>query len=214
MLGFIKKDLYVIKSNLRVILILAVSFGVLAYYEVIDNALPAMAGFITVIMFISTFSYDEYNHWNGYASTLPNGKTNIVKGRYWATIMISTVALIIATLITYLIQLSRGYLLFTDELLTPAIITIEACLIVISIAYPLIFKFGSEKGRLLMFVLIYGGAVLLMFAFNYLSPKVEVPEKIITFLKEWWLPTTVTVTSLVTIASYFISKKIIMKKEF
>ena len=37
------------------------------------------------MMFISTFSYDEFNNWNSYVATLPNGRKNAIIAKYIAT---------------------------------------------------------------------------------------------------------------------------------
>lgn len=59
MLGLIKKDLLMVKSNLKVIAIILIVFGVMAIQGQGDlSFIPALT---SVMIFMSTFSYDEYN---------------------------------------------------------------------------------------------------------------------------------------------------------
>ena len=83
MKGLVKKDLMMIKSNLKLIGIMLIIFTIMAITGTSDiSFLPA---FISAVLFMSTFSYDEYNKWDAYAITFPNGRKNIIKSLfYWA----------------------------------------------------------------------------------------------------------------------------------
>ena len=43
----------------------------------------------SIMMFVSTFSYDEFNKFNTYVSTLPNGRKEAVKAKYISTFKMS-----------------------------------------------------------------------------------------------------------------------------
>ena len=79
MLGLIKKDLLMIKSNIKTLFIILVVYGVMAYQGQMD--LSFILPFMSVMIMISTFSYDAYNKWDAYASCLPNGRQNSVRDR-------------------------------------------------------------------------------------------------------------------------------------
>ena len=74
MIGFIKKDLAMIKSNFKLM-------GILLFFYVVMGLLGEMdisfiLPFMSVMIMISTFSYDNYNKWDAYSVTLPNGRKN------------------------------------------------------------------------------------------------------------------------------------------
>ena len=72
MFGLIKKDLFMIRNNLKIVAIIFIVYIFMAIYDQMDiSFVPA---FISVILFMSTFSYDEYNKWDAYAITFPNRK--------------------------------------------------------------------------------------------------------------------------------------------
>ncbi|MDE5540007.1 MAG: ABC-2 transporter permease, partial [Bacilli bacterium] len=86
MLGLIKKDLFMIKSNLKILVILFVVYGLMAYQG--EMSLSFVLPFMSVMIMISTFSYDTYNKWDAYSITLPNGRKNSVRAKYLATLLL------------------------------------------------------------------------------------------------------------------------------
>lgn len=71
MIGLMKKDFLLIKSNKNIILIaflMVILFGVFGEMD-ISYILP----FMLLTVYMSSFSYDEYNNFNAYVCTLPNG---------------------------------------------------------------------------------------------------------------------------------------------
>lgn len=167
--------------------------------------------FIIVMLFMSTFSYDEYNKWDAYAVTLPNGRKNVVKSKYVASIVLLLLSLLITILLNYIVSLISSNIdfnKFIETLLgsTSAIILIE------SIMYPLIFKYGIEKGRIGLFLLsfvIFGVTSLLIKVI-----KISIPSNLVSLFSNYSfiiLPLMIIISLLI---SYKISEKIYMKKEF
>ena len=101
MLSLIKKDLLLMKNNLKLIGIMLVIFLFMILQGSYDlSFLPAM---ISIMLFISTFSYNEYNKWDAYAITLPNGRKNIVKSKYIATLILVGIFIIITLVLNIII---------------------------------------------------------------------------------------------------------------
>ena len=154
MLGLIKKDLLIVKNNLKLIGIVLTIFFILALQDKFDITLALqfieMIYLFVITLFISTFSYDEFNKWDAYAVTLPNGRKNIVKSKYITSIILVICALIVTLSLNYLISFINDSLEFEKVIslvleMTTGIILIE------SIMLPIIFKLGIEKGRLCLF---------------------------------------------------------------
>ena len=158
MKGLILKDLLLIKGNARYILIFLVIFGLIALEG--NDVLYFIPAFISMMMFMTTFSYDEYNKWDAYAITLPIKKENIVLSKYVG----STILLGIALILTFIISLVVG--LVTEQLDMQKNITLllgcgGAVLLVEAIMYPLLIKFGVEKGRIWVFLGIWNILLLI-----------------------------------------------------
>ena len=209
MLGLIKKDLLMIKSNLKLIGIMCFVFLILALQGEFD--LSFMPAFISVMLFISTVSYDEYNKWYAYATTLPNGKKNIVKSKYIATLILVFASILLTIILNIIIGILKNNLdlekiisLMSGGLL--GVIFIEA------LVYPLIFKYGIEKGRIGLFISTFGIVAIIGLLSKVI--KIKIPTNIISFIEHYWLIIFPILMITMLYISYKISKKIISKKEF
>jgi len=206
--GLIKKDLLMIKSNLKLVIIMFVVFILLAMNG--NGNFTFIPSFISVMLFMSTFSYDEYNKWDAYAITLPNGRSNIVKSKYIATLILIFCSILV-TLITCIIL---GYVNQNFE--CKAIIeTLFGCFFAVvliqSIMYPFIFKFGIEKSRIGIFVVIFS----LTFIISIISKQnIEVSKDLIQFFNTYGMVLIPVLTLIFLFISYKISKKIYCNKEF
>lgn len=215
MLGLIKKDLLIVKNNLKLIGIVLTIFFILALQDKFDItlALPfiAMIYLFVITLFISTFSYDEFNKWDAYAVTLPNGRKNIVKSKYITSIILVICALIVTLSLNYLISFINDSLEFEKVIslvleMTTGIILIE------SIMLPIIFKLGIEKGRLCLFgitITITGIATIVSKKFD-----LSISINIIQFFNNYDFIIIPLVLIILLLLSYKISEKIYSKKEF
>lgn len=207
MIGLIKKDLFIIKNNLKIILILFIVFFITGLQNSTDMSYMPIT--LSVVLFLSTFSYDEYNKWDAYAITLPNGRVNIVKSKYIATIIL----VLITSLISFILNLLTGYInnsINFEETLSMITGITFSIILIQSISYPIIFKFGIEKGRLLLFASIF----IIISLISLIPISINISSNIILFIEKYWIILLLIITSIILSISYLISKKIYLKKEF
>jgi len=207
MIGLIKKDLFIIKNNLKIILILFIVFFITGLQNSTDMSYIPIT--LSVVLFLSTFSYDEYNKWDAYAITLPNGRVNIVKSKYIATIIL----VLITSLISLILNLLTGYInnsINFEEALSMITGITFSIILIQSISYPIIFKFGIEKGRLLLFASIF----IIISLISLIPVSINISSNIILFIEKYWIILLLIITSIILSISYLISKKIYLKKEF
>ena len=102
MRGLLLKDFLMIKGNIKSILLFFVVFCLIAL-EGNDFLffVPSLIGFM---MFMTTFSYDEYNKWDLYAITLPIERKKIVLAKYLG----SAILLVFSFIITFLFAWGIG----------------------------------------------------------------------------------------------------------
>ena len=210
MIGLIKKDLLMIKSNLKlVIIIFAVLFIMSLQGEFDISFVPP---FIVVMLFMSTFSYDEYNKWDAYAITLPNGRKSVVASKYLATIILIAISIIITIVLNIIVGLINSNINF-DSMIPTMIGCFFGIILAVSIIYPFIFKYGIEKGRIGLFV----GSFAIVGLISLLSKKttnINIPTNVVNFFESfWYIIVPILFTGFLYI-SYRISKKIYLKKEF
>ena len=78
--------------------------------------------------------------------------------------------------------------------------------------FPLIFKFGVEKGRIGVFIGVFVIAALLGFIFTGID--LENANGFIEFFNNYYYILIPLVAVILMVISYFVSKKIYLKKEF
>ena len=161
MLGLIKKDLLLIKGNLKTIGLIFCLYVLLAFQGSME--LSAISSFLTVVISLSIFSYEANNKWDAYALTLPKGRKYSVLSKYLVTIFIILFLSIITFALTILVNLVNHNPLNIKENL--AILYFTQCMIIIieSLMYPLVYKFGIEKSRIVIFFNSFSLSLLIYF---------------------------------------------------
>ena len=209
MLGLVKKDLLMIKGNMRQVILFLVVFLILAFQE--NNIIVIVPVFVSMIVFITTFSYDEYNKWDAYAISLPVSRKNIVKAKYVASIILWAIALLVTVVITGIMGLFEQNINYF-EMFGMILGCVFSIVLLEAIMFPLIFKFGVEKGRIGLFVGVFAIAGLLGFIFTGID--LENATGFIEIFNKYYYILIPLVAVILLVISYFVSKKIYLKKEF
>ena len=209
MLGFIKKDLLMVKSNMKIFIILLLIYVVLAFQGQMD--LSFLLPFMSVMVMLSTFSYDSYNKWDAYAATFPNGRKNSVKGKYIATLILIFITTIAITLLSFLIPYLSKNVINYETIIGSLVGNLFATILLLSFIYPAMYKFGPEKARIVLMVIIFCIAIIGGFSIKYidLSSVVNMLDNIDKYLIAV-LPISMI---LMVYISYKISEIIYLKKE-
>lgn len=207
MKGLIKKDLLLLKNNSKMFIMLLIIYLICSIEA--DGLESFLVPFMMSMLCISTFSYDEYNKWDAYALTLPESRKNIIKAKYAVGLLMIASSFIVTLLLSIIFGTIRGKLDISNSL-NYSLIGIASGLTVISFIFPLIIKFGLEKGRIGIMIASFGFSALMML----LGSIVKIPESTITFLETYATVLVLLVAGLLFTGSYIISKKIYEKKEF
>lgn len=210
MLGLIRKDLLMIRSNFKLLAILFFVYGVMTFQGEMD--LSFLLPFMSVMIMISTFSYDNYNQWDAYAITLPDGRKNSVRAKYLATILLIIVTAIIITVLAIIIAYMRTKVINFENIFSTLLGAIFATSLLLSCMYPAIYKFGVEKARIGLLVVVFGvaiigGIIVKIFDFESLF-------QVLDTLNNYWLVIIPIVTILMIYLSCKISEGIYKKREY
>ena len=210
MIGFIKKDLAMIKSNLKLLGILIVVYAIMGLMGKMD--ISFIIPFMCVMIMISTFSYDNYNKWDAYSISLPNGRTNSVKSKYITTILMTIIVSIITVILAFIISYVNTKVINYEQILVTMFGTVFGTLLVLTVMYPIIYKFGVEKARIGIFIIVFGTVIIGSLLANYID--ITNLLKSLSFLKDYLIIILIIITLIMVYASYKISEKIFTKKEF
>lgn len=214
--ALLKKDLYNLssyKTSLIIILILVPIFCIsISDIQFIIPVLTMMLGMIA----ISTFSYDDMSKANKYINAMPITKKEVVRGKYILAIMgiflggaIGIIVTIIVGNVINMINPSSGVAVNYQEIIINTITWMIGLFIIQSIQIPLIYKYGAEKSRIVMVMLmIFAGGIIV-----FLKPLIPAMYKIINIQIPQNLYTVIIgiVLTLLAIIMYIISFKISYK---
>lgn len=209
MLGLIKKDLLMAKGNIKTIIIILVVFTLVAING--SGNFSFIPAFISIMIMMSTFSYDEYNKVDAYISSFPNGRKNAVKSKYLTTVLVVFISIIV----TLLVSIAVGYAknnINMEEIVSTTFGCGFSIIVIQSVLYPLIYKFGIEKSRIAIFVGVF---VITSVATIFLKKglKIDIPQNIVTFFDNYFIIIVPILFMTILFVSYEISKMLYLKKE-
>lgn len=170
--------------------------------------------FFSVVMIFNTFVYDAQNNWDAYAISLPNGRKNVVNSKYLSTLILMLVLCVIVTIFSIIISyantgsvafLETFYIMFYSALAT---------MLVIAVMFSVIFKFGVEKGRVIIFSLIFLASFIITIALNVATNIFTSSNVFTDFISKYYAILIPLVCIGIFIISYFISLKLYSKREF
>lgn len=156
--GLIIKDLLNLSKYKFSIIVIFIVFILCFIKEpmIIPIMVLAMIGMIGM----STFNYDETSNSNNYLLSLPTSKKQIVLAKYIFLIGLIVLGALLSFIIIYLASYILVHFNYVEEvinykdLLNPILCGGFSILLVIAIQIPSVYKWGAEKGRIQMFILI------------------------------------------------------------
>ncbi len=199
-----------IKTNLKSMVIIFIVYLILAFQGTFD--VTFIVPLIGIMLFISTFSYDDFNNWNSYAVTLPDGRKNVVRAKYIASIILTVVLGAIALAIGIGISYTKTNSINLDEIISSLMGTMLSSVIIISLLYPIVFKFGATNGRIILFAVVFGiaGIGALIAQFVDMTSIINMINR----LDSYSLIAIPIISVILLGISYLISNKIYRNKEF
>lgn len=211
MIGFIKKDFFTIKNNIKTIVIAIVIY---VFYSVMfEMDMSFLLPFMALMIGLSTFNYDDLSNFHVFGSALPKGRENAVKSKYVTFIAFIIITAIISAICSYVIGSVKNTYNFENSI-SYLMGSLVAIICLLSILLPFMFKYGAEKGRIVMFILGIGIMGLYLLFTKVVTIDMQVIANIMKFIKTYAIPLFIGSNVLMIGISYFVSKKIYLKKEF
>ena len=148
MSALILKDCYVIFRQMRIFLLLVLVFSCIpgAFYSTFAVVYASMLPY-------TALAYDERSHWDQMAAMMPYSDRDLVLSKYvfgW----LSTAA---AAAASFVLQTVLAAVWPGAEGPSVPVILLSVCVAVciLDITLPMMFRFGVEKARLAMFLIIF-----------------------------------------------------------
>ena len=162
MLGLIEKDLrltLVRKQTLLIFIVVALVMGMSMDGTFVIGYLTMLA----TILAIGTISYDEFDNGFAFLMTLPFARKTYVQEKYVFSLLMSIAAWCIGVVLYCILGLIRGNAVALMDELPMLIALIPVLYLTSAIMIPLQLKYGSEKSRIVLFIL-FGIIAVLIFA--------------------------------------------------
>lgn len=170
MKGLFIKDWRLMGRQLKIMLVFVLVFVGMFSFTMENNA--ALSGFYAVfftMLSINCFAYDEACHFDKLAAASPIPKKQLVLSRYLAALSVGALGVVVIAGVHGACQLFQKTP--REEIFT-ALLIIGSCfgasVLFISVLFPIFYKFGVNKSRLIMIMafaipggLIGAGAVIL-----------------------------------------------------
>ncbi len=162
MKGLLLKDLYTITKQTRLFLVFIVIFALMPGFSMASFAIVYAA-----MLPISALAYDERCRWNELAAAMPYSSTELVFSKYVLGILGMVAATAIALAAKFVPSVLTGTAVDTESLYLTALVFCVG-LLFISVNLPVMFRFGTEKGRLVMFAM----AAMFVLALTFFDDRI------------------------------------------
>ena len=124
MKGLLLKDFCILKKQMKLMVVFVIFYAIWAVSAKMPTMMGTMVILLSIMMPISSMSYDEAGQWYRYAFSLPIPRRTLVLSKYVLGFLVSLGGLVVSAIGNIII-----------------------------LALPILFKYGVEKGRLFIVVI-------------------------------------------------------------
>ena len=156
MLGLVYKDLMVMRRTLLLYGAMGIVYGIIAIYGDQYGMVFALMMIVSAMVPVSAISYDERSKWDKIVNTMPLSRKEIVLSKYLLAILLTA----ISSVIIFAFYMLVPEMPLEEKAVTTAVMAMMAMLYQAALM-PVMFKFGSEKGRTMMLAILFVPAVLI-----------------------------------------------------
>ena len=211
MRGLLRKDFYALKGTFGILMAFMLFYAVLGYVGHNSAMVTSVVAVVVMMLPVSSITYDEAYHWDRYVLTAPVSRQLVVGSKY----------LLCALLAGFLLLIGMTSGLLLGEPLVETFfntLCVAALSLVISVlALPAMFKWGAQRGRLVLCgVAGAAGALLGSMLLDGWFSQVALASLAGGSLRGGGLlvAAVLLATALVTALSYLLSCRIYRQKEF
>lgn len=220
MKGLLVKDICLLLQQKKFLMLLLLLSTVLNFNSDGSFVVGYLA-FVCSFFVINSITYDEYENGYRFLFTLPVRRNTYVRAKYVYAVLLCTLAWLTGCLISIAFYLAKNQAVRVQTEMGEACIILPLILIFLAVMIPIQFKFGYEKGRIVM-AFIFCGCILIGYLLQKIGEQPSVPlgqimQMVDRFMKlDWWLQAGVfgIATLLVLGISYLVSVAVMRRKEF
>ena len=153
MKGLLLKDLYLAAKHCRAFLLVAVVFLGVSFAGDENIFFIVYPTLITSMIPMTLISYDERDRWTQYSAALPYSRGQLVSSKYLIGLFF-TIIMALFTIWALILKMVLLSAISLYEIGILGIVLLVLGLIGPTFLLPFVFRFGTEKGRILYYVMI------------------------------------------------------------
>lgn len=217
--GLITKDLLQLKSYRRTLIIFIVVFTMASVTQENKEATSIMFSTLIPLVFgmfaIASFSYDELSKSDRFVLTLPVSKKEVVFSKYVLVVLFTIIGAVIGLAVSIISMIILNQTIDVLQIINISLLELLVISFIEAFQIPCIYKWGPEKGRIQVFVIIVAFSLLsggVTYLIQNSNINFELNNIINTIFK--FLPIIIiAMIGIVYYISYRISYKVYLKKE-
>lgn len=156
MKSLIIKDLYNIGHNAKSMLLILLVFAIGLIMASGVESYIISSGVLCSMMIVTTFTFDDHCKWSKYALVMPICKKDIVKAKFIVLIIFCIAGICVGTIFGVAGGVAMHKMALSMEgivtMLFMGFVGLIVSVIFGSMSIPLVFKYGAEKGRMLLLI--------------------------------------------------------------
>ncbi len=156
MKGLIRKDLYNLSKNIRLMLGMTVLFAVAFTAAGMESAsYVVMWGMLLSMQVVTSFALDEMSKWTSFAMTMPVTRREYIRAKFLLHLLLVAGGYLVVLAICFLCMavLRTMTVAAVLNLMVATLLSMAMALFAGSISIPLLLKFGAERTRILSILL-------------------------------------------------------------
>lgn len=178
MKGLLLKDWFMLKKYCRSYLLILVVFCAISMVNTENSFFILYPMVLLGLLPVTLIAYDERSRWDVYCGTLPITRDQQVSGKYLMLLIMVGAGLVLTSLVQA-VQMIRGGGFDVQEFLLMEVTLVTLGVMCPAIMLPIVYKFGSEKGRMMYFVVIIAVCAITFSVDSIVSESYEVMEKVL-----------------------------------
>ena len=155
MSGLIVKDFLILRKTLRSYLLILAIYVAVAFAGYWSSSF--VGGFMMVMVALlpmNLFAYDKQAKWDVYGLSLPVGRTKTVAARYLSVLIMFATSAVLTIVLGAVMNLAGRMEEDPGEYLFACALCIVFAMLVNAMMLPFLYKFGSERARIMFFGVI------------------------------------------------------------
>lgn len=148
MKGLLLKDCFTLVKQMKIFLVIIVVFAIVPGYN-----MSAFAIVYSALLPMTALAYDERSKWDVLAAMMPYKPRDMVVSKY----LLGVCAVLAAVIISFISQAAVNAVRHTaadTAFFASSVIMLCTGLLALSLLLPFMFRFGVEKGRIALFVIV------------------------------------------------------------